>query len=697
MKIEALQIKNFRGIRDISLSDLGGMVIIAGQNGSGKSCIFDAIRLLKSIYGGYQANEWQQWMGEFQVALSNRSSDFLSIFNDKDKELIINCDFRLSEEERKYIMEHDEELLREYIWRTLMPDAYSWGGHRFAMFATQYREREPEVSERVQQEKPRLVAELSEQTVRGSFLIRPGELPQISDSITLSVAFSSFRPQLIGVIDYHGAQRHYGRESIQGINLNFDENNQQLGQHALYNYAGKYNNVKKEMAETYVKEILSEQAGVPRASQASLTNTLKDLFEAFFPDKQFIGPAPTESGLLAFPVETSDGGQHDLDDLSSGEKEILYGYLRIRNSAPRYSIVLIDEPELHLNPRLIRGLPQFYRKNLGESLQNQLWLVTHSDALLREVVGRGSYTVFHMLPSILTPQGESQLRPLSVTADLDVALTDMVGDLAAYRPGGKVVILEGGGDTDFDQKVVSRFFPELLECATLVSGTNKMRVQGLHKILDDASRSGAVPFTFFSITDRDSEPKAAVSAGTRALTWDVYHIENYLLEPKYISSVLSALEISTNIGEEQIWDELRECAKRTIPLMIRHDLIGLVNSRLVGAIQIKTDPNLEQQFPAILASVESSFEKLCTARDEHLAQELLEGRESELRDKYTTSISNAKWVSDFRGREILKKYVSNKRLPVKYEVFRNLLLSQMSDDGFQPEGMRGVVGIILDA
>lgn len=77
------------------------------------------------------------------------------------------------------------------------------------------------------------------------------------------MAFSSFRPQLIGVIDYHGAQRHYGRESIQGINLNFDENNQQLGQHALYNYAGKYNNIKKEMAETYVKEILSEQAGVP--------------------------------------------------------------------------------------------------------------------------------------------------------------------------------------------------------------------------------------------------------------------------------------------------------------------------------------------------------------------------------------------------------------------------------------------------
>ncbi len=59
MKIENLWISNFRGIKKLEMLSLGRMVIIAGQNGSGKSCIFDAIRLLKSVYGGYQANEWQ--------------------------------------------------------------------------------------------------------------------------------------------------------------------------------------------------------------------------------------------------------------------------------------------------------------------------------------------------------------------------------------------------------------------------------------------------------------------------------------------------------------------------------------------------------------------------------------------------------------------------------------------------------------
>ena len=46
-------------------------------------------------------------------------------------------------------------------------------------------------------------------------------------------------------------------------------------------------------------------------------------------------------------------------------KEVLFGYLRLRNSAPKYSVVLLDEPELHLNPALVRGLPQFYHRHLG--------------------------------------------------------------------------------------------------------------------------------------------------------------------------------------------------------------------------------------------------------------------------------------------------------------------------------------------
>ena len=90
------------------------------------------------------------------------------------------------------------------------------------------------------------------------------------------------------------------------------------------------------------------------------------------------------------------GETHDIDDLSSGE-EILYGYLRLRNSTPRRSVILLDEPELHLNPSLLQGFADFYHRHLGVAQENQLWLVTHSDTLLRQAIGNSNYGVFHML------------------------------------------------------------------------------------------------------------------------------------------------------------------------------------------------------------------------------------------------------------------------------------------------------------
>ena len=695
MKIDRLHISNFRGIGEVTLAGLGSIVIIAGQNGSGKSCLFDAIRLLKSVYGGYQANEWQQWMGEFQISLTNRSTDFVAMFNNPTHELRISCDFKLAEEERKYITANADGLLREKIWRTILPEAYSWGGYRMAMFAAQFREREPEVAERAKGEYAQLMRELAAPTIRGEFFIPPGGIPQIANSLTLSVVFSTFRPSEIGVIDYHGAQRHYGRELVQGINLNLEASEQQRSQSALYNSAAKYTNVKGEMAGSYVKELLAEKAGVKNSEQATLTTTLKELFTTFFPEKQFLGPQATISGALSFPVVTSSGARHDLDELSAGEKEILYGYLRIRNSAPRFSIILLDEPELHLNPRLIRGLPQFYKKNLGEALGNQLWLVSHSDALLREVVGRDGYNVFHMLPCGKVPAGESQLKPLSVTADLDLAIIDLVGDLATYRPSGKVVIFEGGGDSDFDQRVTSTLFPEILEQANLVSGSNKVRVRALHETLEAASQKGQLPFKFFAITDKDSDLQIAPAKSVNVFSWDVYHIENYFLEPKFIAKVLSALQIGHALTEEAIWDELRQSAQDSIPQLIRHELSEYANQKLVNSINTGTDPKAADLSSVLFEAASRSVERVRVVFETELTAEALGKQEKAARERYLESIANGTWISTVRGRDILKRFAGKHAPLVSYEVFRNLIISHMKDVDYKPAGMNTVVTKIL--
>jgi predicted ATPase len=670
------------------------MVIIAGQNGSGKSCVFDAIRLLKSVYGGYQANEWQQWMGEFQINLADRSS-FAAMFNDAQKELRIQCEFRLAEDERRYITLNAEELLRERIWRLLMPEAYGWGGARIGRFAAQFRDRETEVAARATKDLSLLHQDLARPTIIGEFFIPPGGVPQVHDSVTLSLIFSTFRPSEIGVIDYHGAQRHYGRENVQGINLNLEASEQQRSQFALYNLQAKYSNVKAEMAASFVKEVLAEKAGVSSREQATLTATLQELFETFFPEKKFLGPKATTSGALSFPVVTSTGATHDLDELSSGEKEILYGYLRIRNSAPRFSIILLDEPELHLNPRLIRGLPQFYKKNLGEALGNQLWLVTHSDALLREVVGREGYNVFHMLPCGKVPSGDSQLKPLCVSADLDMALIDLVGDLAAYRPSGKVVIFEGGGDSDFDQRVASALFPELLEHANLVSGTNKARVRALHEVLEAASEKGQLPFKFYAITDADSGADAASAKSLNVFRWDVYHIENYFLEPAFIARVLAGVNVGSTMSVEAIWDELRICAQEVLPQLIRHELASFANELLVSAINLGTDPKAADLAGTLFAAAERSIAKATKVSNEELSEAALRAREYSVRAQFTQSLADGSWVKTVRGRDVLKRFAGKHARSLSYEAFRNLIISAMKDAGHRPAGMASVVGNIL--
>ena len=426
MKINSVDILNFRGIRAAPFADLGPLVVLAGQNGSGKSCVLDALRLLKSVYGGYQPNEFNQWFGEFQINLTNDPAAFIRLLNDKTKTLRIGMEIRLDDDERKYLSQEAESLVRHTVWRTIAPDMHGWSTIQSAPLAAQYRNKEGEVEEKTRYELELLQQELGSETIKGILQYEPGQFPKFEPSKVLELIFSFYKPQHIGVIDYHGPHRLYGREQINNINVNLTAIEERNRNSILYNYNQKYLNVKSEMAGLYVREALAEKAGVKLSDNGNMTETLKELFLTFFPEKEFLGPRPTGDGTLDFPVKIGGESSHDLDELSSGEKEILYGYLRLRSSARKKSVILLDEPELHLNPRLTRKLPEFYYRHLANPLNNQVWLVTHSDAILRESVGHSSYSVFHMVPSRAEKETSNQAQLITGKEDLERAIIDLV-------------------------------------------------------------------------------------------------------------------------------------------------------------------------------------------------------------------------------------------------------------------------------
>jgi hypothetical protein len=479
---------------------------------------------------------------------------------------------------------------------------------------------------------------------------------------------------------------------VQGINLSLDQANQQYSQHTLYNYNNKYANVKSEMAGNFVKELLAEKSvGSIDSTNGSLSETLKELFESFFPEKKFLGPQPTPDGSLSFPVITPNGTEHDLDELSSGEKEILYGYLRIRSSAPRDSIILLDEPELHLNPRLIRGLPEFYRKHLGEALQNQLWLVTHSDALIREAVGKPGFNVFHMIPCGSQNPETSQLRPLTVSADLEIVVADLVGDLAAYRPGGKAIIFEGGGDSDFDKTIVASLFRNELRGINLLSGTNKTRVNALHEILERAYKNGDLPTKFYALTDKDSDERPGGADAITRMSWDVYHIENYLLDSKIISETVNSLTLNDGLTPAEVDEKLCVSARQVVPSMLIHQMKAYANSKIVQSISLGFSPETLTIGSTLYEAASRSASKINKLVTEELSEQALIDLEQKMRADFEECFAYGTWRTNLPGREILKRFVEATKLPVRYEVFRNLLVTRMAEASHQPAGMKEIL------
>jgi predicted ATPase len=696
VKITELSVTNFKAIRQLTLTDLQETVVIAGPNGCGKSCVFDAIRLLKSAYGGYQINEWQSGLGELAINIGRDRSEAARLLQDKTRPLRISADFSLHSEESDYLKGNALDVCREHLWRE---QAQQQGMPVFSAsrssVAANMRTYQPRVEADAIAMAAELVEELKKPVLTGVFTIHPNSSIAAERSIPLEVLFSRYDPANIGIIDYHGANRNYSRQQVDGVNLNIDTSNNHQKQHALYNSANKYSNLKTEMASSFIRQLLIDKA-IGTKSSTSLGETLDELFTTFFPGKKFLGPQPTSGGQLLFHVRLPNGAEHDIDELSAGEKEVLYGYLRLRNSTPKNSMILIDEPELHLNPRLVAGLAGFYHKHLSKAMNNQLWLVSHSDTLIREAVGQQGFSVFHMQP-VTEIEEVSQATKVQVGQDADRLVIDLIGDLAAYRPAAKMVVFEGGGDSDFDVRVVSTLFPAFAAATNCVSGGNKKRVQQLYEVLEQSRVAGHLPGRFYAITDSDDDIEAPTTSRS-AYRWPSYHIENYLLEPTFILKVLQDLGKATHITStlSLLHEALKQSAEKTIPSLVRHRLQMQVDQTIQRAVELRLDKSRNDVAAAMVDAVGRSLQKLNAQATTGLSDEVLLQLAETAESDAQAEISSGDWIRRFRGREILKAFVAEYGDGLPYEVFRDLILARMRDAEYQPLEMGQVLRRITD-
>lgn len=695
MRFTRLHIANFRAIRNFELADLTDFVLIAGPNGCGKSCVFDAIRLLKSVYGGYQENEWMQWFGEFQINLNDRTQ-LARMFRNPTIPLRVAASVQLSTEEKTHLRDNAEKVLEPLVWRSVTGQNLDNFGRSTTALATQFRQHGEAVKQALASRTQQLRAALDEDSYDLALEIRETGPINVQPNPTMEVVFQTYDPAHLGIIDYHSASRNYQREQVGGVTLDASNLEAQRRQQSLYNWQGKYQNIKTELASTYVRELVAEKSG--RTLEVSnLNETLHELFQTFFPDKEYLGVQAMPNGGLTFPVRVKSGEVHDINELSSGEKEVLYGYLRLRSSTPKHSTILLDEPELHLNPGLLRGFPDFYHRHLGREQGNQLWLVTHSDTLLRQAVGNFNYSVYHMTSASTESDVSNQALPVTADDELERAMVDLVGDLATYRPQGKVVLFEGGGDTEIDVLITQRLFPDFSKRVNLISGGNKRRVRDLYEVLSSTAEQVGMAERFYAITDKDSAVFELPAGGTRHLSWDAYHIENYLLEPKFVRAAAAALLGRDHFqSDDDVTQALRAAAEVLVPRLVLERLQKSVNDELVAALNIGARPDSPDPAAAILPSVAASYERLDSARPALTDMAELKRRADDFDAALRRWLEDGSWIREFPGRLILKRFLDhNLGTAASYEAFRNVILDKMVDDRYQPQGMRSVISAVL--
>jgi predicted ATPase len=492
-----------------------------------------------------------------------------------------------------------------------------------------------------------------------------GQAIQRSPATYHLLSFYSRKLGSPGFFDYITAHRQTQKADLRTWDSQFLSDD--IAKQTLALSQQKFQYTKQYLAGLKMRDIQAAQSAL-RQGNTDIPDSLEDVrlfFDRFFAPMSFVDVFLDRSPF-GFVIATPKG-EIDIDDLSSGEKEILNIFIRFHQLKPRQAVILFDEADAHLHPDLER---RYLEELRALAKDNQFLLTTHSPEMMIAAGSEALYTVLKQLPE----GSGNQLVRVTETAQLHNVLSELMGTRGLVSFNQRIVFIEGE-EASADRAIYESFYPPAQHNISFVpagnSGTVRKTAEQVNTLL-----STSVGFQqYYSIVDRDiSRSVDDPVVGGRLFRLPVYHVENFLLDPQAILDVTQQM-----LG--------RECPYRSSA-----DVERALKSLVLSDVHLK--PFARALLDAKLATAaKAAYDAVYRGNSAISSSPTVPdfaSAESEACTVLTKAVEENRWSVECKGRDILKAFCGIHG--IKYDHFRNSLIARLKTP---PPGLASIMSEIL--
>ncbi len=414
----------------------------------------------------------------------------------------------------------------------------------------------------------------------------------------------------------------------------------------------------------YLQEIeTARKTGGPFPSDP--LEEIRGFFDMFFAPMRFKDVVIHETPFQ-FNISTPLGDV-DIDDLSSGEKEILNIFVRFHQLRPEGAVILFDEADAHLHPDLERRFLRILR-DLGRG--NQIILTTHSPEMMIEA---GTESLYTLLKERVAPES-NQLTRVTEDEQLHNTLADLMGSRGIISFNQRIIFIEGE-NASADRGIYEAVYPPRKFNVSFVPVGNSAMTSSVAERVNSLLTASVGFQMYYSIIDGDLERLVPdPTEGRRLFRLPVYHVENFLLDEEQILEAVRAL-----IGPKTPFKSPDEVTAFLKDLVLQEPHLNsysgsLLNAAIADIANEIRDTVLRGQQDKWLLPERPVFSDI-----KERARELLENA---LRDDT--------WRAKCKGRELLRALCGE--LSLRYEHLRNLLISKLETP---PPPLAEIMDVIL--